>query len=147
MRRYEWTEENRLDTLIDSGGRNATKFFYDADGQRVAKLGRGGESITIGQVWALKGRRAATKHVFAGTARIAAKLLPPPGWDDVPRGPVDSTGTVVSTVGGVDIVILIHGTWAKNRRVAETVKRVVISSSGRLAVQATGTRSLPSTFQ
>ncbi|WP_242337481.1 RHS repeat domain-containing protein [Anaeromyxobacter sp. SG66] len=102
LRRYEWTEENRLDTVIDGGGRNATKFFYDADGQRVAKLGRGGESITIGQFWALKGRRAATKHVFAGTARIASKLLPPPGWDDVPRGPVDSTGTVVSTVGDVD---------------------------------------------
>lgn len=102
LRRYEWTEENRLDAVIDGGGKNATKFFYDADGQRVAKLGRGGESITIGQFWALKGRRAATKHVFAGTARIASKLLPPPGWDDVPRGPVDSTGTVVTTAGEVD---------------------------------------------
>ncbi len=99
LRRYEWTEENRLDAVIDGGGKNVTKFLYDADGQRIAKLGRGGESITIGQFWALKGRRAATKHVFAGTTRIASKLLPPPGWDDVPRG----TGTAeVVTVSSVE---------------------------------------------
>ena len=84
LRRYVWTEENRLDAVVDGGGKNVTKFFYDADGQRIAKLGRGGESITIGQFWSLKGRRAATKHVFAGTTRLASKLLPPPGWDDVP---------------------------------------------------------------
>jgi RHS repeat-associated protein len=84
LRRYLWTEENRLDAVIDGGGLNITKFFYDADGQRIAKLGRGGESITIGQFWAIKGHRAATKHIFAGNARIASKLLPPPGWDDTP---------------------------------------------------------------
>ncbi len=99
LRRYEWTEENRLDVVIDGGGKNATKFLYDADGQRIAKLGRGGESITVGQFWSLKGRRAATKHVFAGTTRIASKLLPPPGWDDVPRG---SEPTAVVTVSDTD---------------------------------------------
>ncbi len=34
--------------------------------------------------------REATKHVFAGTARIASKLLPPPGWDEMP--PPDISG-------------------------------------------------------
>jgi RHS repeat-associated protein len=94
LRRYVWTEENRLDQVIDGGGRNITRFVYDAAGDRVAKLGRGGESITIGQFWSLKGRRAATKHVFAGATRLASKLLPPPGWDDVPRGNGDGGTTV-----------------------------------------------------
>ncbi|MGB8933457.1 MAG: RHS repeat-associated core domain-containing protein, partial [Anaeromyxobacteraceae bacterium] len=97
LRQYSWTEENRLEYVIDGGGKNLTKFFYDAGGQRIAKLGRGGTSLTIGQFWALKGHRAATKHVFAGTTRIASKLLPPPGWDDTPpppsvEVPVDATG-------------------------------------------------------
>jgi RHS repeat-associated protein len=81
LRVYAWTEENRLDHVIDGGGRNVTKFVYDAEGERVLKLGRGGESVTLGQFWALKGRRAATKHVFAGGTRIASKVLPPPGLD------------------------------------------------------------------
>ncbi|WP_242396380.1 RHS repeat-associated core domain-containing protein, partial [Anaeromyxobacter oryzisoli] len=53
-----------------------------------------------GQFWSVKGRRAAMKHVFVGTARVASKLMPPPGWDDVPRGTVDATepGTTPTTV-------------------------------------------------
>ncbi len=100
LRRFLWTEENRLDAVIDAGGRHVTKFLYDASGERIAKLGRGGESITIGQFWALKGRRAATKHVFAGTTRLASKVLPPPGWDDVPRGPPPGGTTTTSTTTG-----------------------------------------------
>jgi RHS repeat-associated protein len=80
-RSYAWSAENRLDHVIDGGGRNITRFLYDAGGDRVVKLGRGGEGITIGQFWSLKGRRAATKHVFAGATRLASKLLPPPGWE------------------------------------------------------------------
>jgi RHS repeat-associated protein len=91
LRRYFWTEENRLDRVIDGGGRNVTRFVYDAAGERIVKFGRGGESITIGQFWSLKGRRAATKHVFAGSTRLASKLLPPPGWNDVPRDTLTST--------------------------------------------------------
>jgi RHS repeat-associated protein len=97
LRRLYWTEENRLDAVIDGGGRNVTKFYYDASGERIAKLGRGGESITVGQFWSVKGRRAAMKHVFVGAARVASKLLPPPGWDDVPRGLVDGTEPSTTT--------------------------------------------------
>lgn len=97
LRRYVWTEENRLDQVIDGGGRHITRFFYDAAGDRVVKLGRGGESISIGQFWSLKGRRAATKHIFAGTTRLASKLLPPPGWDDVPHGNLVLTDTTVAS--------------------------------------------------
>ncbi len=80
LRRFYWTEENRLAAVIDGNGSNVTRFVYDASGDRVAKLGRGGESLSIGQFFALKGRKAASKHVFAGATRIATKVSPPPGW-------------------------------------------------------------------
>jgi RHS repeat-associated protein len=80
LRRYYWTDEDRLDAVVDGGGQHVTRFVYDAAGQRVAKLGRGGESLTIGQFFALKGRKAASKHVFVGETRIASKLIPAPGW-------------------------------------------------------------------
>jgi RHS repeat-associated protein len=95
LRTYSWTEENRLDRVVDGGGRNVTRFIYDAGGDRVVKLGRGGESITIGQFWSLKGRRAATKHIFAGSTRLASKLLPPPGW-------TSTTATLQVPSSGVD---------------------------------------------
>ena len=91
LRRYFWGEENELNAVIDGGGWNITRFIYDAGGQRVAKLGRGGESITVGQFFALKGRKAATKHVFIGETRVASKLLPSPGWE-----PSWSEGTTVA---------------------------------------------------
>ncbi len=97
LRRFGWTEENRLDHVIEGGGRNITRFVYDAAGDRVVKLGRGGESITIGQFWSLKGRRAATKHVFAGATRLASKLLPPPGWTGAPTATVTATLAATSS--------------------------------------------------
>jgi RHS repeat-associated protein len=103
LRRLIWTEENRLDAVIDGGGQNVTSFVYDAAGERIVKLGRNGESVTIGQFWALKGRRAGTKHIFAGATRLASKLLPPPGWDDTPVGSLtDLTAVTVTTTLATD---------------------------------------------
>ena len=105
LRRYFWGEENELNAVIDGGGWNVTRFMYDAGGQRVVKLGRGGESITVGQFFALKGRKAATKHVFIGETRVASKLLPSPGWEPswsegtTVSGPIVD-GTTVETVNG-----------------------------------------------
>lgn len=100
LRTFSWTEENRLEKVVDGGGKNVTRFIYDAGGDRVVKLGRGGESITIGQFWSLKGRRAATKHIFAGSTRLASKLLPPPGWTSTtPTLQVPTTGTATNPVG------------------------------------------------
>ena len=100
LRTYSWTEENRLDRVVDGGGRNVTRFIYDGGGDRVVKLGRGGESITIGQFWSLKGRRAATKHIFAGSLRLASKVLPPPGWTPTTATlQVPATGAATNPVG------------------------------------------------
>jgi RHS repeat-associated protein len=103
LRRYSWGEDDELLAVIDGGGWNITRFLYDANGHRVVKLGRGGESITVGQFFALKGRKAATKHVFVGETRLASKLLPPPGWEPdwsegtSPSGPIVQTAALVAT--------------------------------------------------
>jgi len=97
LRTYSWSAENRLDHVIDGGGQHITRFVYDAVGDRVVKLGRGGEQITVGQFWSLKGRRAATKHVFAGATRLASKLLPPPGLEPTSPTVVVAALTVATT--------------------------------------------------
>jgi RHS repeat-associated protein len=88
--------------VIDGGGQNATRFVYDAAGERIVKLGRGGESLTIGQFFSLKGRKAATKHVFVGSTRLASKLLPPPGWEPSDATVVVATTTSSSAIPGCD---------------------------------------------
>ncbi|MGB8931333.1 MAG: RHS repeat-associated core domain-containing protein, partial [Anaeromyxobacteraceae bacterium] len=102
LRELSWNEENRLTSVVEGGGRHVTSFLYDAAGQRVVKQGRGGDSITIGQFFNLKGKIAATKHVFAGETRLASKLLPPPGWVQglvpVPTAPT----TTATTLPGCD---------------------------------------------
>ncbi|WP_309893694.1 SpvB/TcaC N-terminal domain-containing protein [Archangium sp.] len=80
-RRYVWTEGNTLRAVVDGGGNNATRFYYDADGERVVKLGRGGTSLSLGQFFSMKGKRHGTKHIFAGPTRLASKLLPVPDGD------------------------------------------------------------------
>jgi RHS repeat-associated protein len=100
-RRYVWTEDNTLRTVVDGGGRNTTRFFYDADGERVVKLGRGGTSLSIGQFFSVKGKRHGTKHIFAGPTRLASKLLPVPdgdiGFPERPAGGDGTSGTVLTS--------------------------------------------------
>ncbi len=55
--------------------------IYDAEGERVVKLGRGGTSLSLGQFFSMKGKRHGTKHIFAGPTRLASKLLPVPDGD------------------------------------------------------------------
>ncbi len=97
-RRYVWTEDNTLRAVVDGGGANATRFFYDADGERVVKLGRGGTSLSIDQFFSVKGKRHGTKHIFAGPTRLASKLLPVPDGDiGFAERPGDTSGTVLTS--------------------------------------------------
>jgi RHS repeat-associated protein len=109
VRSYAWTAENRIEHVIDGGGRNITRFLYDAAGDRVVKLGRGGEAITVGQFWSLKGRRAATKHVFAGATRLASKLLPPPGWDETSAPSVVVSAVTTTALSGTSATTATSG--------------------------------------
>src|SRR5258706_14387468 len=74
---YEWTEERRL-RQVTKGGGSTTRFLYDASGERVVKFGRGTPSVAIGQFFTVQSGHHATKHVFAGTERVASKLIPVP---------------------------------------------------------------------
>nr|WP_228530548.1 MULTISPECIES: toxin TcdB middle/N-terminal domain-containing protein [Myxococcaceae] len=94
-RRYVWTQDNTLRAVVHGGG-DTTRFFYDAQGERVVKLGRGGTSISLGQFFSIKGKRHGTKHIFAGETRLASKLMPVPDGDIGMSGP---PGSVVLTNG------------------------------------------------
>ncbi len=109
-RQYNWTEDNRLASVIDGGGRSVTRFLYDAAGERLVKYGRGGASITVGQFFNLKGRTAATKHVFAGTTRLASKLLPPGYWPSPTLG-APLTTTVATTSTGATATNPVGDGW------------------------------------
>jgi RHS repeat-associated protein len=102
FREYRWTEDNRLAVVVQGGGSNWTRFLYDAAGERIVKFGRGGASITIGQFFSMKGRTAATKHVFGGTTRLASKLLPAGMWQ-LPT-PSATGAVVVNASGGPTVV-------------------------------------------
>src|SRR5207245_11523890 len=81
-RRYDWDEENWLTDVVDDG--NVTSFLYDGSGERVGKRGKFGETAYLGQFYSVQDGTQATKHIFAGSTRIASKLDkapkdPPPG--------------------------------------------------------------------
>jgi RHS repeat-associated protein len=103
-RKYNWTEDNRLASVIDGGGKSITKFVYDAAGERMVKYGAGGASITIGQFFNVKGRTAATKHVFAGTTRLASKLLPPSLWSTTGATLTSTVTSSTTTATGTNTV-------------------------------------------
>ena len=68
-----WDEENRLQTLTDNG--HEKKYKYDADGQRTIKHGPQGETVYVNPFYTQRPGATGSKHVYAGTTRIATKLL------------------------------------------------------------------------
>lgn len=68
-----WDEENRIRTLSDNG--RTQSYIYDADGERVIKRGRQGETAYINGYFVVRNGAVASKHVFNGTQRIATKLV------------------------------------------------------------------------
>ena len=72
-RTLTWDEENRLQTLSDQG--HTQQYKYDADGQRTIKRGPQGETVYVNQFYTQRPGATGTKHVYAGTTRIASKLL------------------------------------------------------------------------
>ena len=73
-RRNTWDEDNRLRQV--RGPQGITTFAYDQAGQRTVKLGRQGETVYVNQFYVVRNGAIATKHVFAGTGRVASKLQP-----------------------------------------------------------------------
>ncbi len=91
LRQLLWDEENRLLAINDNG--HVSNYFYDANGERTVKMSAGMEELYINGSSAgdekkfdakfvayvspylvLKNGGEYTKHIYAGTERIASKI-------------------------------------------------------------------------
>jgi RHS repeat-associated protein len=68
-----WDDENRIQSLFDNGHEKTYK--YDDQGQRIIKRGPQGETLYVNQFYTQRPGATGTKHIYAGTSRIASKLL------------------------------------------------------------------------
>jgi RHS repeat-associated protein len=68
-----WDEENRMQSLFDNG--HEFRFLYDDAGDRVIKRGPQGETVYVNPWMTMRNGTIGTKHVWAGTTRIASKLM------------------------------------------------------------------------
>ncbi len=69
-----WDAEDRPRSISDNG--RTTEFVYAADGTRVFKRGRQGETAYVNAFFTVRNREIGTKHIFIGASRIASKLSP-----------------------------------------------------------------------
>lgn len=68
-----WDDENRIQEIQDP--RHTLVFAYDDTGRRIYKRGRHGTTIYVNQYYSVTNGATASKHVFAGTTRIATQIL------------------------------------------------------------------------
>jgi RHS repeat-associated protein len=68
-----WDEENRIQSLFDNGHEKTYK--YDDQGNRLIKRGPQGETVYVNQFYTQRPGATGTKHIYAGTTRIASKLV------------------------------------------------------------------------
>jgi len=68
-----WDDENRIQSVADNGSTKTYK--YDDQGNRLIKRGPQGETVYVNQFFTDRPRANGTKHVYAGTTRIASKLM------------------------------------------------------------------------
>ena len=68
-----WDENNRIQSIFDNGHEKSYK--YDDGGERVVKRGPQGETAYVNQFFSVRNRQIGTKHIYAGTTRIASKLM------------------------------------------------------------------------
>src|SRR6266702_4769141 len=72
-RTITWDDENRIQAVFDNGQEKDYK--YDDQGQRMIKRGPQGETVYVNQFFTQRPGANGTKHVYAGTTRIASKLV------------------------------------------------------------------------
>jgi RHS repeat-associated protein len=68
-----WDDENRIQEVSDQG--HVKTYKYDDQGQRIIKRGPQGETVYVNQFYTQRPGATGTKHVYAGTSRIASKLV------------------------------------------------------------------------
>ncbi|HEX5043401.1 MAG TPA: SpvB/TcaC N-terminal domain-containing protein [Candidatus Polarisedimenticolaceae bacterium] len=110
-RTIAWDEENRMQSLFENG--HEIRFVYDDQGERTIKRGPQGETVYVSPWLTVRNGTTGTKHVWAGTMRIASKLMKQDRPGGNPSGDIplekdqyffhaDHTGTTnfVSDAGG-----------------------------------------------
>jgi len=79
-----WDDENRIQSLFDNGHEKTYK--YDDQGQRAIKRGPQGETVYVNQFFVDRPGSNGTKHIYAGTTRIASKLMRQDAPNSNPHG-------------------------------------------------------------
>src|SRR5437016_8187293 len=83
-RTITWDEENRIQSIADNG--QTKDYKYDDQGQRMIKRGPLGETVYVNQFFTDRPGANGTKPIYAGTTRIASKLLLRDTPDSTPNG-------------------------------------------------------------
>lgn len=93
-----WDDENRIQKIGDPG--NTLEFAYDDTGERMMKRGQHGMSVYINQYFTVRNLALSSKHVFAGTSRIATKVEPgaPVGYREEPLSFTDTTAAETGVI-------------------------------------------------
>jgi YD repeat-containing protein len=73
QRAIVWDEENRIQSVTDGGQEVAYK--YDHSGNREIKSSSQGETAYVNQYFVIRNGSVASKHFFAGSSRIASKMV------------------------------------------------------------------------
>ena len=94
-RNITWDDENRIQKIGDP--QNTLTFAYDDSGTRVLKRDQLGQTEYVNQFFTVRNEALASKHIFAGTSRIATKVEPgqPVGTD--PSAGSSTTTTTTAT--------------------------------------------------
>jgi RHS repeat-associated protein len=72
-RTITWDDENRIQAVFDNG--HEKDYKYDDGGNRVIKRGPQGETLYVNQFYTQRPGATGTKQIYAGTTRIASKLV------------------------------------------------------------------------
>ena len=96
-RQIEWDDENRIQKIGDP--QNTLTFAYDDSGTRVLKRDQLGQTEYVNQFFSVRNEALASKHIFAGTSRIATKVEPgqPVGTDPSAGSSTTITTTTTAT--------------------------------------------------
>ena len=83
-RNIVWDDEDQIQSIFDNGHEKTYK--YDDKGDRAIKRGPQGETVYVNQFFTDRPGSNGTKHVYAGTSRIASKLMRQDAPNSNPHG-------------------------------------------------------------
>ncbi len=98
MQRLFWDDDGRLIEVQQSGGNQRN--FFDAEGNRVLRRDRHGETIFANRYFDLQHGSHGIKHVFAGPFRVASVLTHAPQANDGQGGTPHGHGGTPPGQGG-----------------------------------------------